>query len=108
MEFRQVIQTCLDFSIANNGTIQSYSPPDWLNVQSRTTRTDIFIERGPGSGEWRLLQLKNAAGEKTRVSAMVTTTDGLHAQLQTLWDKEDSITRGGASIYQANPDPPAQ
>ena len=103
MEFGQVVRTCLDFSTANNGTIQSYSynQPDRLNVQSRTTRTDIFVERGPAAGEWRLQQRTNATGEKTCVSAIVSTVDGLQAQLQTLWDKDDSISRGDASIYQA-------
>ena len=104
MDFRHVVLTCLDFSTANNGTIQSYpyNQPDRLNVQSRTTRTDIFIERGPVAGEWRLQQLTDATGEKTGVSVMVSTVDGLQAQLLKLWDKEDSISCGDASIYQAN------
>lgn len=88
MNFLEVAQACLEFSSENDATIQSYpaNQPDRLQVQARTNRTAIFVERGPGEGEWRLEQLKNAAGKKTGVSAMVTTVDGLQAQLQTLWD----------------------
>ena len=47
MDFKQVIQVCLDFAIANNATIQSY--PEWevkLAIQSRTDRREIVVDRG--------------------------------------------------------------
>ena len=100
MDFRRVCRTCLDFSIANGGTIQSYpaGQPSRLEVQSRTTRTAIFIERDPDiAGHWRVKQLQDAAGEKTLASATVSTSEGLQAQLQIFWDK-DLISCGGASI----------
>ena len=87
MEFQQVVRVCLDFSIANDGTIQSYpaGQPDRLEVQSRTTRTAIFVERGSGVGEWRLEHRQDAAGGKPGASATVTTGEGLRAQLVGLW-----------------------
>lgn len=101
MEFKPVIQTCLDFSIANGGTIQSYpvSQPDRLGIESRTTRTAIFVGRAPGiAGHWLVKQLQDAAGNKTLASATVSTSEGLQAQLQSFWDKKDLISHGDASI----------
>ena len=66
MEFKQVIKTCLDFSIAKGGTIQSYiaGGPDKLTIYSRTTRTEILLDRDPNTpGAWQISQLKNAKGK---------------------------------------------
>lgn len=87
MEFQQVVRVCLDFSIANDGTICGYpaGQPDRLEVHSRTGRTEIFVGRGAGVGEWRLERKQDAAGDKTRVSATVATEEGLRAQLVGFW-----------------------
>ncbi len=89
MEFKQVIQVCLDFSIANGFTIQSYPPnsPDKLQVHSRTTRLEILVEREPDTvGHWRLKLLQDATGDKTSMTAIVSTAGQLHAQLICLWE----------------------
>lgn len=101
MEFRVVIQTCLDFSIASGGTIQSYpaGQQDRLVVQSRTTRTDILVERCLDmAGHWWVELRQDAMGDKTLASARVSTADGLQAQLQSFWDKDGSNSRGEAGI----------
>ena len=94
MEFQQVVQACLDYSITNNGTIQvcPAGGPDWLQVQSRTTRTAILVERGSGTSEWRLEQLQDATGEETHSSATVSTVEELQTHLRKLWDKAYTCT----------------
>lgn len=72
MEFRQVVLVCHDFSIANNGTIQSYpaGQPDRLKVESRATRRGVFVERDPAVlGHWRVQpELRDAAGSQDQLS----------------------------------------
>ena len=93
MEFEQVIQTCLDFSIANGGTIQSFGAQDGdkLEVQSRTTRTEILVERcktEAASGVWQVQQTLNAAGEHNTAKEKVSTAEHLLKYLSRFWDKD--------------------
>ncbi len=94
MEFKQVVRVCYDFSVANGGTIQSYSAgsPDMLGLHSRTTRLEILVERDPaGSGHWLLKLLQDASGGKTSVIETVSTEGHLHAQLLSFWDDKDAL-----------------
>ena len=63
MELKQVLQTCLDFSIANSGTIQPLGNRNKFAVQSRTTRTEILIDQIQPS-VWQAEQTQNAVGGK--------------------------------------------
>lgn len=89
MEFRQVVLACLDFSIANKGTIQSYpaGQPDRLQLESRTTRTTIFVERDPVVlGHWRVQQREDAVGGRDQLSsATVSSVEDLLAFLESVW-----------------------
>ena len=89
MDFKQVIQTCLNFSIANGGTLQSYSAsmPDMLAVHSRTTRTEILVRRAAGGG-WQVELLKNAVGEKNQAKEIVSTQEHLLENLLRLWSTD--------------------
>ena len=87
MDFTQVIRTCLNFSIFNNGTIQSY-PADCnnqLDVQSRTNRTEIHVEQVK-PGVWKAEQTQNAVGEKNQTSETVSTDEHLLEYLSRYWD----------------------
>ena len=54
MDFKQVIQTSLDFATANDGTIQSYplagDKKNQLDIGPRTARTEIHIEEVQNGG----------------------------------------------------------
>ena len=65
MELKQVLQTCLDFSIANSGTIQPLGNRNKFAVQSRTTRTEILIDQIQPS-VWQAEQTQNAVGGKKK------------------------------------------
>ena len=84
MDFLQVATTCLDFSMACNGTIQSYAEKhEKLKVQSRTTRTEILVERE--ADEWQLTLLTD---EKTTAKQTVSTKEQLFTQLSRFWRGE--------------------
>lgn len=84
MDFLQVAKTCLDFSIAYNGTIQSYGEKhEKLKIQSRTTRTEILVERE--ADEWQLTLLTD---EKTTAKQTVSTKEQLFTQLSRFWRGE--------------------
>lgn len=90
MEFRQVVLVCHDFSIANNGTIQSYpaGQPDRLKVESRATRRGVFVERDPAVlGHWRVQpELRDAAGSQDQLSSVtVSSAEELLAFLVSVW-----------------------
>lgn len=89
MESKQVIQTCLDFSLAHGGTIQPMLN-DSLAVQSRTTRTEILIERDPTRpGVWQAEQRQNAAGECVNPKReILSTEEHLLLCLQRFWGGE--------------------
>jgi hypothetical protein len=93
MDFKKVIQTCLDFSIANGGTIQSFaaSDGDKLVVHSRRNRTEILIERDMKTPDaWQAQQLQNAAGEKMPVKEIVSTEEQLLEYLSCFWDLSET------------------
>ena len=84
MDFLQVVTTSLDFSIANNGTIQSYNENhEKLKIQSRTTRTEILVERV--AADWQLTLMRN---EQTTASQTVSTKEQLLTHLSRLWRDE--------------------
>ena len=90
MEFRQVVLVCHDFSIANNGTIQSYpaGQPDRLKMESRATRRGVFVERDPAVlGHWRVQpELRDAAGSQDQLSSVtVSSAEELLAFLVSVW-----------------------
>ena len=97
MEFKQVIKTCLDFSIAKGGTIQSYiaGGPDKLTIYSRTTRTEILLDRDPNTpgaacvcGARQISQLKNAKGKNEHMKQeIIRTQERLLECLTSFWDK---------------------
>jgi hypothetical protein len=91
MEFKHVIRICLEFSIANGGTIASCPPTEErLEVHSRTTRTEIRVERDDTkTGSWRLKQKQNALGEKTSMKETVATEEHLLNCLSRFWDIGD-------------------
>jgi len=94
MDFKQVIKACLDFSTANNGTIQSYPAGhnNQLDIQSRTnTRTSIHIEQLEAPGAWAMEQRQgNTVGggkkETNNKSETVTTEERLLEYLTRYWE----------------------
>ena len=85
MNFLQVVTTCLDFSVAYNGTIQSYTE-EKLKVQSRIARTEILVERNADA--WELTLTQNSTGEKTTAKQIVSTKEQLLTHLSRLWRDE--------------------
>ena len=96
MEFKQVIQTCLDFSIANDGTIQSYPAgmPNMLAVQLRKTRTEIVVCQTQ-LGVLEAEQTSNAVGEKNLVKEVVSTEEHLLKFLSRFWDNRCCTSDSG-------------
>jgi len=99
MDFKQVIKACLDFSTANNGTIQSYPAGhnNQLDIQSRNnTRTSIHIEQLEAPGAWAMEQRQNAVGggkkETNNKSETVTTEERLLEYLSRFWDRDDTTS----------------
>ena len=98
MDFKQVIQTCLEFATANDGTIQSYplagDKKNQLDIGPRTARTEIHIEEVE-PGVWQAEQTQNAVGEKKRdtTSEIVSTEEHLLEYLKRFWDKDSSQTK---------------
>ena len=91
MDFMKTVRTCLDFSVANGATIQSYPAGyrDRLDIQSRTSRTEIGVERVGELGLWHVRKLRNFMGEKSELAPItVETEEQLRAQLADFW-KED-------------------
>ena len=90
MDFKQVIQTCLNFATANDGTIQSYPAGDkknQLDIGPRTARTEIHIEEVE-PGVWKAEQTQNAVGEKkNQTREIVSTEEHLLKYLSRFWDK---------------------
>lgn len=93
MDFKQVIKACLDFSTANNGTIQSYPAGynNQLDIQSRTnTRTSIHIEQVEAPGAWVMEQRQRAVlgggKDETNNSETVSTEHGLLEYLTRYWE----------------------
>ncbi len=77
MEFKQVIQTCLNFAAANDGTIQSYPAgckTNQLDIGPRTARTEIHIEQVQ-TGDWQVEQTQNAVGEKNNETREIVSTE---------------------------------
>lgn len=85
MNFLQVVTTCLDFSVAYNGTIQSYTE-EKLKIQSRIARTEILVERNADA--WELTLTQNSTGEKTTAKQTVSTKEQLLTHLSRLWHDE--------------------
>jgi hypothetical protein len=94
MDFKQVIQTCLDFATANNGTIQSCSAGSnpRLGITSRTTRTEIYVEQVK-PGVWEAEQTQNAIGDnkkkKNRTRETVYNEQHLKSYLIQYWDIQE-------------------
>ena len=87
MNFLQVVTTCLDFSVAYNGTIQSYTEKqEKLKVQSRIARTEILVERNADA--WELTLTQNSTGEKATAKQTVSTKAQLLTHLSRLWRDE--------------------
>ena len=100
MEFKQVIQICLDFAIANGGTIQSYpaGTPDRLRLDSLTSRTKIFIGRDPTApkkmGSWEVLHVQDASGVQASARrAGVSTEHDLLEFIREFWTRPTQILR---------------
>ncbi len=88
MDFKEVIQICLDFATTNKGTIQSCSAGSnqRLGIQSRTTRTEIYVEQVE-PGVWKAEQTQNAVGEKNILSMeIVSTEETLLDYFSRYWD----------------------
>jgi hypothetical protein len=84
MKFIRIVGICLDFSIANGGTIQSYPEKfEKLMVHSRTARTEILVERVADACHLELKQ--NAVGDKTSVKQVVSTEEKLLEYLSRFW-----------------------
>jgi len=86
MDFVQVIDTCLKFSIANGGTIATY-PVGYnkLEVHSRATRTEIAVEQVK-PGVWQVAQMQNADGERSANEAQASTKESLQQLLLGFWE----------------------
>ena len=104
LEFKQVIKTCLDFSIANGGTIRSYSAggPDKCAVYSRTTHTKILLNRAPHHdtpGAWQIFQLQNATGKQQHGKQEIIHTKAWERLLECLtsfWDSPSASIPGSS------------
>jgi hypothetical protein len=86
MDFNQVIDTCLNFAIAQGGTIATY-PVGYrkLEVHSRTSRTEIAVEQ-VNPGVWQVDKKQDAAGDSTSEMAQAMTKESLQEHLLRLWD----------------------
>ncbi len=85
MEFDQVIKTCLDFSIANGGTIATYPVGNYtLEVHSRTTRMEILVDMIK-PGIWLVKQKQNDVGERSSEQVEVLTEEHLLEHLSRFW-----------------------
>jgi len=102
MEFKQVINACLDFSTKNNGTIQSYPVgyADQLDIRSRTnTCTEIHVEKVE-AGIWKAEQRQTGGGKKVSTegtSETILTEEGLLEYLSRYWNDECETTTVPAS-----------
>ena len=96
MDFKQVIQTSLNFATANDGTIQSYPAGDkknQLDIGPRTARTEIHIEEVQNGG-WKAEQTQKGEGvKKHETSEIVSTEEHLLEYLKRFWDKDSSQTK---------------
>ena len=90
MEFMHVFRVSHHFALANGGTIATYgSGQEKFKVQSRTTRTEILVERESDQpAVWRTVQTQDAAGEKTLAKETFTTEHGLIQCLFGFWQAE--------------------
>jgi hypothetical protein len=97
MHFLQVVKTCLDFSIAYNGTIQSYTEKhEKLKIQSRNTLTEILVERE--ADEWQLTLIRNSTDEKATARQTVSTKEQLFTQLARFWRDEHALPKTQADV----------
>ncbi len=89
MDFRQVVRMCLDFSIANNSSIQSYPAgyKNRLDINSRTSRIDIGVEELKQSQLWKVWQIKNSVGGKSDLEVVTVDSEAqLLVHLKLFWD----------------------
>ena len=86
MNFSQVIETCLDFAVANGGTIATYPVGNKkLQVHSRTTRTEILVDQTQ-SGQWDVVQLQNQSGDNHSRKETASNKENLVSHLSSLWN----------------------
>lgn len=85
-----VVKASHNFALANGGTIATYTEGhEKFVVMSRTTRTEILVERDPSQpGVWLTEQRQNAAGEKNPAKEAFTTEQGLLQCLFGFWHVE--------------------
>ena len=106
MDFVQVIQTCLDFSVARGGTIASFPPgEEMLQIDSRTTRTEILVERDMETPNgWYVEHKQNHAGERMNSGReRVCTEDALIFSIARFWDPPGALA--AQQQYALAPDP---
>jgi len=99
MNFLQVVTTCLDFSVAYNGTIEEVytEKQEKIKIQSRIARTEILVEReaddNDDAWELTLLLTQNSTGEKTTAAKQtVSTKEQLLTHLSRFWRDETTTT----------------
>ena len=80
---------CHNFAMASGGTIATYPPgQEKFVLQSRTTRTEILVERDPAGG-WLAEQRQDAHGERNPVKARFDTEEGLLRCVLGFWRQAD-------------------
>ncbi len=90
MDFMQVCKASHNFALVNGGTIATYPEGhEKFVVMSRTTRTEILVERDPSqTGVWLTEQRQNAAGERNPAKKSFTTENCLIQCLFGFWQAE--------------------
>jgi hypothetical protein len=82
MDFMTVIRTCLDFAIANDCSLQSFSEGvQKVGIDKRGERKEVYIERGKGD-LWDIFSVEDG---KTTDFPPVSSRDMLMSTLAGIW-----------------------
>ena len=88
MELLQIFKICLDFAIANGGSMTHPMGNKKFWINSRTTRTEILIEKdSTRPGVWQAEQIQNAVGEKNPTKETISSEEQMLNYLSRFWDK---------------------
>ncbi len=82
MDFMSMIRVCLDFAIANNASLQSYSENvQKVGIHARGERKEVYVERGKGD----LWDVFSCVDGKTTVFTPVNSRYMLLITLNGIW-----------------------
>lgn len=95
MDYMQVVRVCLDFAIANNGSLQSFSEGvQKIGIHARGERKEVYIEHSKGYS-WNIFSVVDG---KTTVLPPFYSKDMLLNTLKGIWT---TPTQAMASLMDA-------